>query len=421
MKARRLAFFAAFLVGAALFSVNAAAVVLSEDALEGDSLSVGGSVRLYDLVLWGGPLASPLAPPDSNPTELAVTALRPMFEWKRSSGFSLVVHDELVSTASTTALGAFGGSLALGRASAVPVWLPLQWQAVDDPTYALRDRIDWAYARYAAGAVTVTAGRQPVSIGRGQIWTPEDLIAPFSPLQIDTEYKPGADALRVDVATSSAFNLVALGAAAKNGNSSLLARFELGTDALRIGAMAGSVRTDVVLGADLFVDLGHGSDFHGAGTITRVTRAERRPWDRRAFSRAVVGVTSELSSTLHVTAEGYFNGAGARSPEQYLEELGGPRVSLGETYTAGRLYAGAAADFAPHPLLHLELSVIANLEDPSAIVAPSALYSVAENVSLIAGAMLGVGERPRYGTGVVPASEFGSYPGLAHLDVKLWF
>jgi hypothetical protein len=396
---------------------SARALVLSEDPFAGDSVAAGANARMYNLVLRGGPLSAA----ERNPAAVSIVALRPWFELKRSSGFALFVHDELTSMTSSLPAGEIGGPLSLGRGAQAPRWLALEWTAASGPTYALRDRVDWLYARYAVSDVTISVGRQPLTLGRGRIWTPEDLIAPFSPLQFDTEYKPGADAARVDWTPSASATLSVIAAAAKHGDSAVIAHGELAVDRARVGLLLGSVRTDLVSGLDLFVDVGKGADLHGEATFTVVTDAARRPWGRRAFTRGVLGTTAELSSKLHVTAEGYFNGAGARTARDYAVELASPRVAVGEAYTVGRAYAGLAADWQPHPLLHAELATIANLEDPSAIFAPTLRYSVAENASLVAGAYVPLGRAPEYSGSMTLRSEFGLYPQLYHLDAKLWF
>ncbi len=397
-----------------LVSTNVHAFVLSEDPLEGDSLSLGGTVRMYNLMLRGGPLETTGAFSPPNPASVSILAMRPALELKKSWGLDLVIHDELTSTSSSLPATLSAGALSLGQGAQAPVWLPLQWSLVDDPVYnyQVRDRIDWMYARYTTGDVTFTLGRQPISIGRGQIWTPEDLIAPFSPLQIDTEFKPGADAARVDWNPSESVTLMLAGAAAKDDNSAVIGRAEVALDPLRVGVMAGSVRTDAVVGMDFFADLGGGTDLHGEATTTWVTQRARRPSGRRGFERAVIGTTSEPAKKLHVTAEAYWNGAGASKQDDYLAEAASPRVAIGETYTLGRVYGGVGADWEAHPLLHVELSAIANLHDPSAIIAPTLRYSVAQNASLIAGAYVPIG---------ATRTEFGLYPEIYHVDAKLWF
>jgi hypothetical protein len=400
---------------------DARAFVISDDPLEGRSTSAGGSLRLYNLVLRGGLLDSPATSASYNPAAVSVVAFRLQLELRGIGGFDLIAHDELTSTTSSVPTQLLGGPLSLGQGVQAPLWLPLEGTAVSHDSYQLRDRIDWLYLRYGAETVTFTLGRQPITIGRGRIWTPEDLIAPFSPLQIDTEYKPGADAARIDWTPSNDLSVLLVAAAAKAHQSALLAHAELALAPLRLGGMIGWVRTDLVSGLDLFLDLGKGTDLHGEATATWVTSEERRPWGHRAFARAVVGTTTELSTKLHVTVELSANGAAAPKPSGYVRELSSPRVAIGESYTAGRLHAGVAADWEPHPLVTVQVSSISNLEDPSAIIAAALHFNVSQNALLIAGTYLPIGRAPDYSAGLTARSEFGLYPELYHLDAKLWF
>ena len=413
------------------FSLPARAFVLSEDPLEGSSFTVGGAVRSYNLVLRGGPLNAPFVPDDENPAAVSIVALRPKLELQQPD-FSLVIHDELTSTSSTLPTTLLGDTLSIGKGATTPTWLSLSWSAVDHSRYQLENRVDWLYLRGTFGDVSVTVGRQPVTIGRGHIWTPEDLLAPFSPLQLNTEYKPGVDAARLDWTIADGTTLMLVGALGKlepksdfevgQDGSAALSRVETAIHELRVGALGGWVRGDAVGGVDLFLDLGGGTDLHGSATVSYVPDAERRRYGRSAFERAVFGTTSQLHKKLLVTAEAYVNGSGAAKPEHYLEEMASPRFAVGEEYDVGQLYAGVAADWEIHPLLHALGSAIVNLRDPSAIFAPELDFDVVENALLVAGAFIPVGKAPRYGpTSITPESEFGLYPQMIHLDAKLYF
>ena len=407
------------------------AFVISEDPLEERSFSIGGALRSYTLWLNDGLLDSPFADPDDNPAALSVLALRPTLEFKLPE-LSFVVHDELTSTSSTLATGALGSTLPIGQGGKAPLWLPLEWSVVDQSHFHLENRIDWLFVRATLKSLSFTLGRQPASIGRGQIWTPEDLLAPFSPLDLSTEYKSGIDAARLDLTIADGATLLLLGSIGKQppkhdfevgrDGSAALGRFEIAVATLRLGALAGWVRGDGIGGVDLFVDLGHGSDLHGSGTVSYVPDPARRPYGRQAFNRAVFGTTAKPADKLLLTGELHYNGSGAAKPEDYLEEFNSERFAVGEAYNVGRLYAGVVLDFEVHPLLHALFSAISNLEDPSALVAPEVDYNLAQNAMVVLGAFIPIGRGPSYAAGEVTArSEFGLYPQIYHVDAKLFF
>ena len=50
------------------------------------------------------------------------------------------------------------------------------------------------YIKGSIGPVDLQIGRQPISFGNGFVFSPLDLVQPFSFATIDNEYKPGIDA-----------------------------------------------------------------------------------------------------------------------------------------------------------------------------------------------------------------------------------
>jgi hypothetical protein len=408
----------------------ARAVVVQEDPLAGTSLEVGGTIRSFDFVMHGGLLAAPFAPPNSNPAGVSLDDLRAKIDWHASESLRLVVHDELAATAGTLGLDESAGPIGLGQGRRAPVWLPMQWSLASGPQMSVQDRLDWLWARWTRDRVQLTVGRQPITFGRGVLWTPLDLLSPFSPLQIDTEFKPGVDALRADLSISSAtlslVEVVGRAAGAEDlgidaAGSAMLARLEVPMHTTRVAATAGYVRSDVVGGLDAFYDLGHTADLHGAATVTYARDPARRPQGRPAFVRMVVGSTFEPARNLHATVEAYYNGSGAADSSGYLATFSDPRFQIGEEYNVGRYYAGAVVDWQPQALVHVALAVLSNLTDPSAIASPQVRYSVASNALIICGAFVPMGARPGAGaSGPTSPSEFGLYPYLYHVDLKVY-
>ncbi|MEO8551897.1 MAG: hypothetical protein ABI678_18100 [Kofleriaceae bacterium] len=427
MKLSRYAAVAALLLSS---SGAARATVLTEDPLSGDSLSIGATARSFNYVMDGGLLDAPGMDPNAATIGVSLTDLRLRGELKRGDWLTIALHDSLTLTTSSFSLAESGGPLALGQGRLPATWLPLDWSIEDGPQLSLHDRIDWGYARITKGAISLTVGRQPVTFGRGSLWTPEDIVDPFSPVQIDTEFKPGVDAARVDVTFGTHVTLAVLGVAGdtrdahdlaiRKDGSSAIQRLEVSLGTTRLGLMTGYVRGDAFGALDLFVDLG-GADLHGEVTGTYVPDASRRPFEREVFGRAVLGSTFQLSSRLTGTIEGYWNGSGTTHPSQYEEVLSSPRLASGETYNLGVLYGGAVADLTLHALVHVAAAAIVNVIDGSALLAPSVHFNASTNTQLIAGAFFTVGKAPDFSGGSIARSEFALYPNLFHFDLKAYF
>lgn len=410
--------------GALFVCVPAHAFVLTEDPLEGKSLELGGTLRSFNMVLDGGALD---LSPGASPSTLSLSSLRARLDWRASSSFRLVIHDELQFLATSSERGGGQGPLALGQGRRAPLWAPLDWRLASSPHRELTDRIDWLWARYSQGPLQITLGRQPVTLGCGVLWTPVDLLAPFSPLQIDTEFKPGVDALRVDVQPTRRLSVTALGVLGRGsgpndfradpeGSAGLL-RLEAALPRTHLGVMAGYIRRDRVVGLDATRDLGS-ANAHTAVTVTYVPEAERRVRGQAVFARALAGLTVQPGHDVNATLEAYYNGSGAAAPDQYLEELNDPRFQVGEVYNVGRWYSGLVLDWSPHPLMHLGAALLANLRDPSLLFSPQLRYEVAANTLIIAGAFVPAGRPP---TATSAGSEYGLYPYFYHGDLKVYF
>ena len=63
----------------------------------------------------------------------------------------------------------------------------------DKGKFAALQRLDRLSVGYAKGNLVVRAGRQAISWGNGLIFSPMDIVNPFDPTAVDTEYKAGDD------------------------------------------------------------------------------------------------------------------------------------------------------------------------------------------------------------------------------------
>jgi hypothetical protein len=401
----------------------APAFVLSEDPLEEKSLELGLTVRLFSFVFAGPILRPPYNLADANPSGLGLFDLRPGLVWK-TPRLKVVVQNQLTGLARS---GSSTGILGLGRGVEPLRWLPLQVDLADKEGFRLRENLDWVYLALTLGPVTLTLGRQPITIGRGQIWKPLDLVSAFALTEVDTEYKPGTDALRLDWTIRPRTNLSVFAVAGKwkdelaLAGSSFAARVTHTFGRGELGAFAGFIRRDVVLAVDGVVDAGK-LDLYAeaavhlltAGSLTPPAEPDRGP----AAARALLGATIKPSSKLTLTPEVFYNGFGAWRARGYLDVALSDRAAIGEMVSLGQLYAAALAQWKAHPLLDLTGGVILNPVDPSALFTVGLSYSLADNMILAAGAYLPAGRLPSAEGGAVPRSEFGLYPYFAYLELK---
>ncbi|MDX1675918.1 MAG: hypothetical protein R3314_14080, partial [Longimicrobiales bacterium] len=262
----------------------------------------------------------------------------------------------------------------------------------------------------------ITVGRQAITWGVSGIFPVADVWAQFSPFELDTEEKPGVDAVRVLAYPTPELELDLV--VADRGSAEDLSVGVRGTLAL----------------ADADVWLGAGKLWRDAlamGGITLLLDAAKLraeavlPWslDRDALlePRVTVGL-DWIRGTLLVTGEYHYNGIGA-SATSYLDVLRDPRVARGETYYIGRHYLGGLVSWSPdrENRLTLALNTLANLEDPSFAFTPVARYDLGQATRFAIGGLVSLGEHPSFDPAVSFPSEFGAYGTLGYTQISIYF
>lgn len=329
---------------------------------------------------------------------------------------ALQVHNRLQVQVSSETRG-LGTSVAGFGVSAVPDrTVDLTTRFIDRERIQAWHDVDRLALTVYGGSVDVTVGRQAITWGISNLFPVADLWARFSPFELDTEEKPGIDAVRVLAYRWAGWEVDAV--LADRGNS----------DDLSAG-----VRATVTLPwADLHVA---GGKFWRqamvmAGIAAPVGRWKLRaegvlPWDLDGDGvdpvRATLGV-DWLHGEWVVTGEYHHNGVGATDPSGYGAVLLDPRFRRGETYYLGRHYLGGVVVYAPgNDRLSFTLNAMANLQDPSMAVTPVVTYDLGQNVRLSAGGLAALGETPLLGAVPVFRSEYGAYGSLVFTRMSVYF
>ena len=276
--------------------------------------------------------------------------------------------------------GAGSASLPLGVGLGEDELVDLSWS-----NDFARARVDRASLRYRRDHLDLRIGRQPVSFGTGMVFRPMDLVGAFTAATVDTEYKPGVDAVRVD---------------AYGGVSTT------GSVVLAYDKRALVYAQHTLRGWDLGL---FGAALDGWRTAGLATAGAVGP----------VGIRGEVLVDDELEVRGAL-GADVRWARGFAAVEGYVQTEPHDRYwLTGRSYAAVTGGFEIVPLWNASVAVIANLEEPSALVAPGLSWSVADNADLSASGFLGLGERPdeRF----VPQSEFGSLPAAGVLSMRAYF
>lgn len=182
-------------------------------------------------------------------------------------------------------------------------------------------------------------------------------------------------------------------------DASAALRWQANTAGIDHALVAGRFARDRVIGADVATQIGD------AGLRAEFTRT-RRPAGAR-HSRALLGADYAFANTLTLSAELYYDGAGASDRQHYDFAS----LFAGRIQNVGRRYVGAYAGYEITPLLKWNNYFVANLDDHSSYFAPSLVYSLRTNLDLTLGA-----QRFRGGEG----SEFARLADAWYAQLQ-WF
>ncbi len=238
----------------------------------------------------------------------------------------------------------------------------------------------------------VRAGRQAATWGNGMLFNPMDLFNPFSPTDIERDYKLGDDMISVQAPVFGSANLQALYVPRRNpetsdaswNHSSLAAKYHFFKGTTEMDLMAARHYRDHVLGAGA---VGYLGDAAWRMDLTWTRLDSESPSDD--FFSLVANVDyswSWLGKNLYGFLEFYFNGIGEKD---YEKALSNPdiveRIDRGELYVLGRTYLAGNARVELHPLFNVFLSSINNLRDPSGVLQPRATYDIGQNTQILFG------------------------------------
>ena len=338
-------------------------------------------------------------------------------QWGLELGSSLRIdlHEKIQGTWSDAA----GGTQTLGfGVSAVPQrFVNLRTTITSGSHGSLTHDVDRLSATARVGPADVTVGRQPITWGLATVFPVTDLWTQFSPFELDTENKPGTDAVRALVYPSPQVEL-----------DMVMADRGAWRD-LSAGARA----TVSLPAADVYVGGGKfWREVIGMGGVAAVVgewkvRAEAAvPWNLDADSlmrpRITVGA-DRIGATVQLSVEYHYNGLGASNPASYQAVLASPAFARGETYYLGRHLAGAFASWAATDRLTVGLGSMVNLNDGSVAFLPSASRDIGQRYRLTAGGLLSLGSHPdfTFPGGLAINSEFGTYGRFGYVQGAFYF
>jgi hypothetical protein len=338
--------------------------------------------------------------------------------WQLSLGdrFAVSMHNRLQAQVSSAA-ATFGDAAGFGVTVVPARPVDLSTRLIEQERLELWHDIDRLALTIRGARSDLTLGRQAITWGLAYVFPVADVWASFSPFELDTEEKPGIDAVRLLSYPAAGLELDAVLAArarAEDWSAGLRATWELAS-------------ADVYAGAGKFWDqlmaLG-GVAYMRDRAVLRGEGVVVRNIDGGSFQRprATLGV-DWLSGRLRLTGEYHHNGVGVTDPGRYVGQFGDPRVVRGETYLLGRDYLGGALSWSANDdgRLSLAVSSLWNLNDRSLAATPVASYDFGRSANVSVGVLRTFGRTPRVSPAPAPRSEFGTSGQLWFSRISVFF
>lgn len=261
------------------------------------------------------------------------------------------------------------------RSEFLPAGLPSDDRRLMGLTHTLRDgtddaivhRLDRFWAGYTSNRTVIRVGRQALSWGNGLFFTPMDLVNPFDPTTIDTEYKTGDDMLYGQYLRGNGDDVQAAVVFRRDPLSGDVNR-DAATAALKYHGFAGDGEYDLLVAED------RDATVVGIGAVRSIGGAV---W------RADVVVTDgpEDTTSRFVTNLSYSwvwgekNVSGAA--EFYLHD--------GTNYLAGSMMIEMS------PLWTLTPTLVGNVDDSSALLQVVTQYSLSDNATFLGSLNIPIG------------------------------
>jgi hypothetical protein len=263
---------------------------------------------------------------------------------------------------------------------------------------AILHRLDRFWVGYTSEKTVVRLGRQALSWGNGLVYAPMDLVNPFNPAAIDTEYKAGDDMLYLQYLQDNG-NDIQMAYVARRDPLTGDVEADHATAAAKYHGFAGVAEFDLLIAhsyGDTVIGIGAGHPVGGA-----VWSADLVVTDTELDTRVQV-VTNLMYSwilggkNMSGAVEYYYNGFGQGSGRYDPASMAGnpdlaARLSRGELFTAGRHYVAGNVMVEMTPLWTLTPTLLVNATDPSALFQLVSSYSLSDNATLLGSLNLPVG------------------------------
>jgi len=263
--------------------------------------------------------------------------------------------------------------------------------------FASLHRLDRLWIGYSGESLVLRAGRQALTWGNGLFFSPMDIVNPFDPATIDSEYKSGDDMLYAQYLRKNGDDLQLAWVARRDPVSGNIESGE-STTALKYHRTAGDSEYDLLLArgfASTTLGIGGNRSIGGAVWRADLVLTDATDWTIELVtnvSYSWVWAGKNVSGAL----EYYFDGFGLTGASHDISSLlRNPelpaRLARGQTFGIGRNYLAAGVTIELSPLWRLTPNLFVNLSDQSALLQFVTQHNLGDNLTFLAALNLSLG------------------------------
>jgi len=270
----------------------------------------------------------------------------------------------------------------------------------DDDKFVSLHRLDRLWFGYANEKTVVRFGRQAISWGNGLFFSPMDIVNPFDPTAIDTEYKTGDDMLYGqflrdngdDVQAAMVFRRNPVTGETDSEESSMSIKYHGVSDNAEYDVLAALNHGDAMIGIGGNRNIGGAVlrgdvvvSYTGSDTIVQLVTNLSYSW---------IWGGKNVSGAI----EYFYNGFGQKDGAYDLPSLATnpdllDRLFRGELFSIGRHYLAGSLMIEITPLWLLTPNVFFNIEDGSALVQIVSQNDLNENLAFLGSLNVPVGPK----------------------------
>ena len=320
-----------------------------------------------------------------------------------------------------------GGSVLPSEAPAPYRIAQLDWEITADDRSSYRHEIDRGLVALHPEWGDITLGRQAVGLGRGVLFGAVDVFNPFSPLEVDREWRRGVDAVRAEYrlsTTSSAESIAVFGESWEQ--SAWLGRWRGYLGDIDGSLIVGKRTEDFMTGATFSAIVAE-AEVHGEVAVfdTPEAQPDGTLWGGDHTATKIVfgsSYTFDIGNGLTVLGEYHYSDFGVKDAEDMVTRLQDPdfqqRFLRGDTQILGRQAIAAQFSYLFNEAVNGSFLVLTNPTDGSGVLSPSVRLDLDRNVTLITSAFVPWGDGPVLGQ---LQSEYGATSASLFVQAAIYY